>query len=40
MPQISLSDGVKDFWDRDFIASGRHQTEVDFAIDEQILATL
>lgn len=40
MPQISLSDGVKDFWDRDFIASGRHQTEVDFAIDAQILATL
>ena len=36
-PQISLAQGLKEFWTDDYIASGRHQQEVDFALDDQLL---
>ena len=38
-PKFDLVSGLKDSFTKDFMASGRHQAEVDFALDEQILAT-
>ncbi|MGD1860517.1 MAG: NAD-dependent epimerase/dehydratase family protein [Leptolyngbyaceae cyanobacterium] len=37
-PQYDLVSGLKDSFTHDFIASGRHQKDVNFALDEQILA--
>ncbi|WP_038025676.1 NAD-dependent epimerase/dehydratase family protein [Synechococcus sp. PCC 7336] len=39
-PQISLAEGLKEFWHEDYIASGRQHREVDFAIDDRILAAI
>ncbi|MEM6837303.1 MAG: NAD-dependent epimerase/dehydratase family protein [Cyanobacteria bacterium P01_C01_bin.120] len=38
MPQYDLVSGLEDSFNHDFIASGRHQKDVNFALDEQILA--
>ncbi len=37
-PQFDLVGGLKDSFTHDFMASGRHQQEADFSLDEQILA--
>ncbi|NEO87594.1 MAG: NAD-dependent epimerase/dehydratase family protein [Spirulina sp. SIO3F2] len=36
-PQFDLVSGLKDSFEQDYLKSGRDQTEVDFAIDDQIL---
>lgn len=38
MPEFDLVSGLKDSFEQDYLKSGRDQTEVDFAIDDQILA--
>jgi nucleoside-diphosphate-sugar epimerase len=37
-PRIPLLEGLADFWANDYLASGRSQAEVDFVIDDRILA--
>lgn len=37
-PQFDLVSGLKDSFTNDFMASGRHQADADFSLDEQILA--
>ena len=37
-PEYDLLAGLKDSYENDYLASGRHQTEVDFSVDEEILA--
>ena len=37
-PKFDLVSGLKDSFKNDFMASGRHQAEADFTLDEQILA--
>ena len=38
-PQYDLVSGLKDSFQQDYLASGRDKTEVDFSIDDEILAT-
>jgi len=37
-PEYDLLAGLKDSYENDYLASGRHQAEVDFSVDEEILA--
>lgn len=37
-PKFSLVDGLKDSFQADYLASGRDQREIDFSIDDEILA--
>ncbi|MBF2078216.1 MAG: NAD-dependent epimerase/dehydratase family protein [Synechococcales cyanobacterium T60_A2020_003] len=37
-PKFSLVDGLKDSFQSDYLASGRDQREIDFSIDDEILA--
>lgn len=37
-PQYDLVSGLKDSFEQDYLASGRDQAEIDFALDDQILA--
>ena len=37
-PEYDLVSGLKDSFNKDFLASGRNTTEVDFSLDDQILA--
>ncbi|WP_299410208.1 NAD-dependent epimerase/dehydratase family protein [Acaryochloris sp. IP29b_bin.148] len=37
-PQYDLVSGLKDSFQRDYLASGRDQADIDFAVDDQILA--
>lgn len=39
-PTWSLDAGLKDFWENDYVASGRTEKEVDFEIDDRILAAV
>ncbi len=39
-PQYDLVSGLKDSFQNDYLARGRDQTEVDFSIDDQILAAV
>ncbi|MEL7359018.1 MAG: NAD-dependent epimerase/dehydratase family protein [Cyanobacteria bacterium J06560_6] len=36
-PQFNLVEGLKDSYTNDYLADGKHQVEVDFSLDEQIL---
>lgn len=36
-PQFSLLSGLEDSFQNDYMMSGRHQAEIDFSLDEQIL---
>jgi UDP-glucose 4-epimerase len=38
-PEYDLVSGLKDAFQNDYLASGRDQTEVDFSVDNEILAT-
>lgn len=37
-PQYDLTSGLKDSFQTDYLASGRNQSEVDFSVDDEILA--
>ena len=37
-PEYDLISGLKDSFQNDYLASGRHEAEVDFCLDDQILA--
>ncbi|EDX74570.1 3-beta hydroxysteroid dehydrogenase/isomerase family [Coleofasciculus chthonoplastes PCC 7420] len=37
-PEYDLISGLKDSFQNDYLASGRHEAEVDFSLDDQILA--
>jgi len=37
-PEYDLISGLKDSFQNDYVASGRHEAEVDFSLDDQILA--
>jgi len=37
-PESALISGLKDSFQNDYLASGRHEAEVDFSLDDQILA--
>jgi nucleoside-diphosphate-sugar epimerase len=37
-PEYNLLAGLKDSYENDYLSSGRHQAEVDFSVDEEILA--
>jgi nucleoside-diphosphate-sugar epimerase len=37
-PEYDLVSGLKDAWENDYLASGRDQKEIDFSLDDQILA--
>lgn len=37
-PEYDLISGLKDSFQSDYLASGRHEAEVDFSLDDQILA--
>jgi UDP-glucose 4-epimerase len=39
-PQFDLVSGLKDSFQNDYLASGRDQAEMDFSLDEEILASL
>ncbi|MEM8677250.1 MAG: NAD-dependent epimerase/dehydratase family protein [Cyanobacteria bacterium P01_G01_bin.67] len=39
-PQFDLVSGLKDSWQNDYLASGRNQSEIDFALDEEILGKI
>jgi nucleoside-diphosphate-sugar epimerase len=39
-PEYDLVSGLKDAWENDYLASGRDQKEIDFSLDDQILATI
>ncbi|MEO0853793.1 MAG: NAD-dependent epimerase/dehydratase family protein [Cyanobacteria bacterium J06648_11] len=39
-PKWSLDAGLKDFWENDYVDSGRTEKEVDFEIDDRILAAV
>lgn len=39
-PEFDLVSGLKDSFQKDYLASGRAQSEIDFSTDEQILASL
>lgn len=39
-PKWSLDAGLKDFWENDYVASGRTEKAVDFEIDDRILAAV
>lgn len=36
-PEYDLISGLKDSFHNDYQASGRHQAEVDFSVDDEIL---
>lgn len=38
-PQYDLISGLKDSYENDYLASGRDQAEIDFSVDDEILAT-
>ncbi|ACK71170.1 NAD-dependent epimerase/dehydratase [Gloeothece citriformis PCC 7424] len=37
-PEYDLISGLKDSYENDYLASGRHQAEIDFSVDEDILS--
>jgi UDP-glucose 4-epimerase len=37
-PEYDLISGLKDSFEQDYLISGRHQAEMDFSVDEEILA--
>lgn len=37
-PQYNLLTGLRDSWENDYLASNRHQAEIDFSLDDEILA--
>ncbi|WP_041393425.1 NAD-dependent epimerase/dehydratase family protein [Pleurocapsa sp. PCC 7327] len=39
-PEYDLLSGLKDSFQNDYLASGRHQAEIDFSVDEEILAAV
>lgn len=39
-PQFDLLSGLKDSFENDYLASKRHQAEIDFSVDEEILSQL
>lgn len=39
-PEFDLISGLKDAWENDYLASQRHQAEVDFSVDEEILSAI
>ncbi|MEO0803853.1 MAG: NAD-dependent epimerase/dehydratase family protein [Cyanobacteria bacterium J06642_2] len=39
-PKWSVDAGLKDFWENDYVASGRTEKAVDFEIDDRILAVV
>ncbi|WP_013320753.1 NAD-dependent epimerase/dehydratase family protein [Gloeothece verrucosa] len=39
-PEFDLVSGLKDSYEHDYLPSGRHQAEIDFSVDEEILSTL
>ena len=39
-PEYDLLSGLKDSFQNDYLASGRHQTKVDFSLDEQIISAI
>ena len=38
--EFDLLSGLKDSFQNDYLASGRHQTEIDFSLDEEILSKI
>ncbi len=36
-PEFDLINGLKDSFENDYLASGRHQAEIDFSVDDEIL---
>ena len=38
-PEFDLVSGLKDSFENDYLASNRHQADIDFSLDEEILAT-
>jgi nucleoside-diphosphate-sugar epimerase len=39
-PQFDLVSGLKDAFERDYLASKRHEAQIDFSLDDQILQSL
>lgn len=37
-PEYDLISGLKDSFENDYLASGRHQSDIDFSLDDEILA--
>ena len=39
-PEFDLISGLKDSWENDYLKSGRNQAEIDFSLDQEILAKI
>ena len=39
-PKYDLVSGLKDSFENDYLATGRHKTDIDFSLDEEILSSM